>query len=81
MTDTDEQAKAYVAALVEELHFANQRVAVHEADEEANPKDKPALLERVKNINAELKRVSGEAKAPAKRAEKRPAGTRRRQTR
>jgi hypothetical protein len=79
MADTDEQAKAYAAALVEELRFAETKVAVHEADKEANPKDKKALVDRVSDINAELQRISGKAKAPAKRAEKRPA--RKRQTR
>lgn len=73
MADTDEQAKAYAAALVEELRAANNSLAAHDADEEANPNDRQALVDRVGDVKTELARVSGKAKALARRAEKRGA--------
>ena len=72
VADTNEQAKAYAAALVEELRGAELRVAIHDADENANPNDRQALLDRVKDVKAELSRVTEKAKPPAKRAERRP---------
>jgi hypothetical protein len=55
--DTKEQRAAYIRGLLEERHGAEIY-------------DKP---ERVKAIDAELARMGHEAKAPAKRAETRPA--------
>jgi hypothetical protein len=57
MTDTKEQNEAYIAALLRE------RVG-RELDGDDDS---------MKKIDAELKRVGHQAKAPAKRAEKRPA--------
>lgn len=71
MADTNEQAAQYVQALTEELRFATHNLNVHEADEDADPKNKAALEERVQNIKDELARVSQKAKAPARRAERR----------
>ena len=57
MADTKEQDAAYIAALLRER--GGREI---DGDDEA-----------VAVINAELRRVGGKAKAPAKRAEKRPA--------
>jgi hypothetical protein len=73
MADTNEQTARYVAALVEELRGAKLKVAAHEADDKADPDDKQALVDRVNDVNVELSKYISEAKAPAKRAEQRPA--------
>ena len=57
MADTKEQEASYIAALLRE-RVGRER----EEDDDA-----------VAAIDAELRRVGGKAKAPAKRAEKRPA--------
>lgn len=57
MTDTKEQEKAYIVALLRER-------AGYEA---------MGFADRVKEVDAELRRLGHEAKPPAKRAEKRPA--------
>jgi hypothetical protein len=59
MSDTKEQEQAYIAGLLRE-RAGRER----EGDEDS-----------VKVIDAELKRVGGKAKAPAKRAEKRPVSS------
>lgn len=58
MADTKEQTQAYIAALLRE----RQGLLIRE-DEEA-----------LAAVDAELRRVGHKAKAPAKRAERRPAG-------
>jgi uncharacterized protein (UPF0335 family) len=55
MADTDEQTQQYIQALLRE------RAGYQ----------KHGLLDRVKEVDAELKRVGYRAKAPAKRAERR----------
>jgi hypothetical protein len=72
MPDTDEQAKAYAAGLVEELRFAEVNHAVAKDDPNAHPDALKAAADRVKDVKAELHRVAGDAKSPAKRAERRP---------
>lgn len=57
MADTNENRQAYIAALLRERESCERR----------------ALDARVREIDAELKRCGHEAKAPAQRAERRPA--------
>lgn len=59
---TDELTKSYIAGLLEERRQVTQRIAGG-AD----------LQGRLDGIDAELARVGHKAKAPAKRAERRPA--------
>jgi len=67
-TDTKEQTKAYIAALLEERRGAEAR-AEHSDDEKVAEK----AQQRLHDIDAELSRVGHAAKPPAKRAETRPA--------
>ena len=66
-TDTKEQTKDYIAALLEERRGAQSKSGSD--DEEVAEK----ASERLAAIDDELARVGHEAKAPAKRAEKRPS--------
>lgn len=71
MADTNEQAAAYAAALVEELRGAEIRLAAHDADPDANTDDRQALVDRVADIKAEQARVARKGKHPARRSETR----------
>jgi hypothetical protein len=72
MPPTDEQAKAYAAGLVEELRFAEVNHAAAKDNPDLHPDAVKAAADRVKDVKAELHRVAGDAKSPAKRAERRP---------
>jgi hypothetical protein len=64
MADTNEQNKAYITGLLAEK-------AGWEQKDDTDPAYKDAAT-TIKKIDAELRRVGHEAKAPAKRAERRP---------
>jgi hypothetical protein len=80
MPPTDEQAKAYAAGLVEELRFAEVNHAAAKDNPDLHPDAVKAAADRVKDVQAELKRVAGGAKSPAKRAEKRKRAPRKKKT-
>ena len=67
-TDTKEQTKDYIAALLEEKRGAEAQARLGR-----RRGLRAAASSASRAIEAELARVGYEAKAPAKRAEKRPA--------
>jgi hypothetical protein len=66
--DTKEQRADYVRGLLREKAGVGSRLAGAEDEESAAP-----LHEQIAAIDAELRRMGHEAKAPAKRAETREA--------
>ena len=62
---TDQQRQSYITALLEERAYHEKR----------------GEQDRISEIDAELAKQGVKAKAPAKRAEKRPAGTAKREAR
>lgn len=63
---TDELTASYIAGLIEERRQVELRL-------KWNPDDAEKWQSRLDGIDAELERVGHKAKAPAKRAERRPA--------
>ena len=69
---TKEQQKATIQALLQERHGYELRVVG--AEEDGNEEALAAATERIKQVDAELRKLGHEASKPASRASRRPSG-------